>query len=144
MSLSLNKVILAGRLTADPEVKQTPSGLAATSFNIAVGRKAAKDADKKTDFISIVAWRQTAEFIGKYFSKGSAICIVGNIQTRSWKDQNGNTRYATEVIAEEVNFVESKASNTANGKTTEQSTVSSQSISLDDFDEISDDSEVPF
>ena len=104
--MNLNKVILAGRLTADPELKTTPSGLSVTSFTVAVDRRFGKD--KQTDFISCVAWRQTAEFITKYFVKGSAICIVGSIQTRKFTDKNGNNRIAVEVLADEATFVESK------------------------------------
>ncbi len=104
--MNLNKVILAGRLTADPELKTTPSGLSVTSFTVAVDRRFQKD--KQTDFISCVAWRQTAEFITKYFVKGSAICIVGSIQTRKYTDKNGNKCTAVEVVADEVTFVESK------------------------------------
>ena len=105
MSLNINKVILGGRLTADPELKTTPNGVFVTSFTLAVDRRLA---DKKTDFITVIAWRQTAEFITKYFRKGSALCIVGNIQTRSWSAQDGSKRYATEVIADEAYFVESR------------------------------------
>ena len=107
MSLNLNKVILCGRLTADPELKQTPSGVSVTSFTLAIDRgfRAKSENGPSADFISIVAWRQTAEFITKYFSKGSALCVVGSIQTRSWQDQNGAKRYATEVVAEEALFV---------------------------------------
>ena len=105
-NLNLNKVILGGRLTADPELKQTPQGVAVTSFSIAVNRKG-KDA--QADFISCVAWRQTADFICRYFKKGSSICISGSIQTRTWNDQQNNKRYATEVVAEEAFFVDSKA-----------------------------------
>lgn len=108
MSLNLNKVILAGRLTADPELKSTPSGTHVTSFTIAVDRRVAKDAEKKADFVSVVAWKQTAEFITKYFRKGSSLCIAGSIQTRSWSAQDGSKRYATEVIADEAYFVESR------------------------------------
>lgn len=108
MSLSLNKVILAGRLTADPELKSTPSGTLVTSFTIAVDRRVAKDAEKKADFVSVVAWKQTAEFITKYFRKGSSLCITGSIQTRSWSAQDGSKRYATEVVADEAYFVESR------------------------------------
>lgn len=108
--LNLNKVILAGRLTADPELKQTPSGLSVTSFAIAVNRKYAKDQEQQqADFINVVAWRQTAEFISRYFKKGSAICITGTIQVRSWQDQQGQKRYATEVVADEAMFVDSKS-----------------------------------
>ena len=108
-SLNLNKVILGGRLTADIELKQSTSGLSVCSFNLAVGRKAGKDKEQQTDFISCVAWRNTAEFISKYFKKGSSICITGNIQTRTWTDQNNQKRYATEVIVDEAMFVDSKS-----------------------------------
>ena len=110
--MNLNKVIIAGRLTADPELKTTPSGISVCSFSVAVDRRFGKD--KQTDFISCVAWRQTAEFVTKYFVKGSAICIVGSIQTRKFTDKNGNNRIAVVVLADEVTFVESKK-NTAEG-----------------------------
>lgn len=139
MSLNLNKSILAGRLTADPELKQTPSGLSVTSFSIAVDRKVAKDAEKKTDFITIVAWRQTAEFISRFFRKGSAICIAGSIQTRSWKDQNGNNRYATEVVADEAYFVESKG--TGSGTMGETLATPAQAVN---FEELGADEDLPF
>lgn len=110
---SFNKVILMGRLVAAPELKTTPAGLPVTSFVLAVDRKYSKDGEKKADFITIVAWRQTAEFVCKYFGKGSAIIICGEIQTRSWTDDAGKKRYATEVLANEVNFVESKKNSEA-------------------------------
>ena len=106
---SFNKVILIGNLCADPELKTTQNGISVTSFSLAVGRrKVAKDQEPQTDFITVVAWRNTAEFICKYFQKGKAILIVGSLQTRTWEDQNGNKRYATEVVAEEAQFVEKK------------------------------------
>lgn len=108
-NLNLNKVILGGRLTADVELKQTTSGIPVCSFTIAVNRKTGKDKEQQTDFINCQAWRQTAEFISRFFRKGSSICVAGNIQTRSWTDQNGQKRYATEVIADEVMFVDSKS-----------------------------------
>ena len=110
---SFNKVILMGRLVAAPELKTTPAGLPVTSFVLAVDRKYSKDGEKKADFITVVAWRQTAEFVCKYFGKGSAIIICGELQTRSWADDAGKKRYATEVVANEVNFVESKKSSEA-------------------------------
>lgn len=108
MSLNINKVVLAGRLTADIELKQTPSGVPVCSFSLAVNRKYQSDRQQQTDFINCVAWRSTAEFISKYFHKGSAICIAGSIQVRSWTDNNNQKHYATEVVAEEAMFVESK------------------------------------
>lgn len=110
MALNLNKVILAGRLTKDSELRTTPSGTPVTQFDIAVNRRGTKDGQQpQADFITIVAWRQTAEFITRYFKKGNAICVVGSIQTRSYTDKNNQKRTATEVVADEAYFVESKA-----------------------------------
>lgn len=108
-NLNLNKVILGGRLTAKPELKTTTSGLNVCEFNIAVNRKVAKDKPQETDFIKCQAWRERAEFISKYFDKGSSICVVGSIQTRSWDDQNGQKRFATEVVVDEAMFVDSRS-----------------------------------
>ena len=129
-NLNLNKVILGGRLTADPELKQTPQGISVISFSIAVNRKG-KDAG--TDFINCVAWRNTAEFISKYFKKGSSICVTGSIQTRSWED-NGAKRHATEVLCEEANFVDSKADNEPTFQTQE----------TPKFEDVSNDDDLPF
>jgi len=112
---SLNKVILIGNLTADPEVKQTQSGLSVVSFTVAVNRRTGKDAEQKTDFISIVAWRKTAEFVGQYFKKGKPILVCGSIQTRSYTDKSGSKRIAVEVLADEVGFVESKSAEAPSG-----------------------------
>ena len=108
-NFNFNKAILGGRLTGDPELKQTPNGIPVCSFSLAVNRKFQKDEQQQTDFINCVAWRSTAEFIAKFFKKGSSLCIVGNIQTRSWTDNNGQKRYATEVIVDEAMFVDSKS-----------------------------------
>ena len=121
-SLNLNKVILGGRLTADPELKQTQSGTPVVSFSIAINRRfQSKSADgtqaQQADFISVVAWRQTAEFISRYFRRGSAICVTGSIQTRNWQDQQGQKRYTTEVVVDEAMFVDSKGENGAGGYT---------------------------
>ena len=112
-SLNLNKVVLCGRLTADPELKQTQSGIGVVTFTLAVNRRfQSRSADQQqaqqADFISVVAWRQTAEFISKYFKKGSALCVTGSLQTRTWQDQQGNRRYATEVVVDEAMFVDSR------------------------------------
>ena len=112
MSLDLNKCILAGRLTADPELKQTPSGVSVTTFTIAINRKYSKEREqKKADFIDCVAWKQNAEFISRYFRKGSAICVAGAIEKNPWTDQQGKKRYETVVNVEEATFVESKSDN---------------------------------
>lgn len=98
-----------GRLTADPEHKQTPNGTGVTMFSIAVDRNyAPKDGERQTDFINIVAWRQTADFICRYFKKGSMIAIEGEINTRKYEDKNGNHRTAVEVIAQRVYFAGAK------------------------------------
>ena len=102
----LNKVILMGHMTADPELKQTTSGISVCSFSIGVNRRYSKadQGQQSVDFINIVAWRQQAEFVSRYFKKGSSIIVCGSIQVRSWTDNNGQKRYATEVVADEVSF----------------------------------------
>lgn len=101
----LNKVILMGRLTADPELKYTPSNVAVCSFTIAVDRSYTKPGEQKqADFINIVTWRNTAEFVSRCFVKGQMINICGSLQTRTWDDAKGVKRYTTEVIVDEVNF----------------------------------------
>ncbi len=152
-SLNLNKVVLCGRLTADPELKQTTSGIAVVSFTLAVNRRfQSKTADgaqaQQADFISVVAWRQTAEFIARYFHKGSALCITGSIQTRSWQDQQGQKRYATEVVADEAMFVDSKNEGGAVGGQFTDSynapSYSSSPASAPKFEELKTDDDLPF
>ena len=106
---SFNKVILIGNMTADPELKQTTGGISVCSFSIAVNRRFAKadQGQQNVDFINIVTWRQQAEFVSRYFKKGNPILICGQLQTRSWNDTQGQKRYATEVVADEVSFVAS-------------------------------------
>ena len=154
-SLNLNKVILCGRLTADPELKQTSGGIAVVSFTLAVNRRyQSKAADgtaapQQADFISIVAWRQTAEFISRYFRRGSAICITGSIQTRTWQDQQGQKRYTTEVVADEAMFVDSKNDSGATGgqfSTDAYATPSyaSAPTATPKFEELKTDEDLPF
>ena len=107
-NFNLNKVILGGRITADVELKQTPSGVSVAQFSIAVNRKYSKDGQQQTDFFNVTAWRGTAEFVSRYFGKGSSICVIGSLENRSWTDQNGQKRTATDIIADEVQFVDSK------------------------------------
>ena len=104
---SFNKVILIGNMTADPELKQTVSGTSVSSFSIAANRKFGKENEKDCDFINIVAWRQSAEFVCRYFKKGQPILVCGQLQTRSWTDNQGQKRYVTEVVADEISFVAS-------------------------------------
>ena len=153
-SLNLNKVVLCGRLTADPELKQTTSGIAVVSFTLAVNRRfQTKSADgaqaaQQADFISVVAWRQTAEFISRYFRKGSALCLTGSIQTRSWQDSQGQKRYATEVVADEAMFVDSKnEGGAAMGQyadTYNAPSYSSAPASAPKFEELKTDDDLPF
>lgn len=106
----LNKVILMGRLTRDPELKLTPANVPVCSFSIAVDRKFQKQGEQRqADFINIIAWRNTAEFVAKYFVKGQMINVCGSLQTRTWEDKNGVKHYATEVITDEVNFCGDKS-----------------------------------
>ena len=140
-NLNLNKVILGGRITADPELKQTQSGTAVTSFSVAVNRRYAKDGEQTADFINVVAWRGTAEFIAKYFKKGSSIALIGSIQTRSWTDQSGNKRYATEVIADEACFVDSKSDVTTSG---EGNAVRAEAYNAPAFEPVKPDEDLPF
>lgn len=104
-NLNFNKATLGGRLTADPELKTTQNGTPVCTFSVAVNRKANRE---ETDFINCVAWQKTGEFISKYFKKGSCILVCGAIQTRSWTDNSGGKRYATEVIVDDAYFVDSR------------------------------------
>ena len=107
----LNKVILIGRLTKDPELKYTPSNVAVTSFTLAVDRRFARQGEERgTDFINIVVWRTLADNCHKFLKKGSKVGVVGNIQSRSYDATDGSKRYVTEVIAEEVEFISTKSS----------------------------------
>lgn len=149
-NFNFNKVILGGRLTADPELKQTPNGIPVTSFTIAVNRRSSKAEQRTADFINCVAWRQQAELISRYFRKGSCICIVGNLQVRTWNDQNGQKRYTTEVIVDEVNFVdsasESKGSsdNGYNPYAEQSPAFSSNKDEAPKFEQMIDDDDLPF
>ena len=134
----MNNVVLIGRLTADPELKHTQNDNAVTSFSIAVDRPYQKAGEgKQVDFIDIVAWRGTAEFIFKYFKKGRKIAVQGTIQTRSYTDKEGNKRKAFEVLAEKVDFADSKQEK--QGSADVQYTPESG-----DFEEIMDDGDLPF
>ena len=105
----LNKIIIMGRLTRDPELRRTPSGTAVTSFTLAVDRDfKSQSGEKETDFIDVVAWRGTAEFVSKYFTKGRMAIVEGRLQIRDWTDRDGGKRRSAEVVAENVRFGESK------------------------------------
>ena len=147
-----NRAIVVGRLTADPELKQTPNGVSVTSFTVAVNRSyASKNGERQTDFLDIVAWRGTAEFICRYFSKGKAILVEGAIQTRSFVDKQGQSRRAWEIVADNAHFVESKSASQGAGVPAPQfnDTMAPpppaySSGSVEDFTELDDDGDLPF
>lgn len=143
-NFNLNRVILGGRLTSDVELKTTPSGTFVTSFSVAVNRRGAKEGQQQADFINVVAFKERAELISKYFKKGSSICIEGEIQTRSWKDNSGNTRYATEVIASQVHFVDSKSENPADAPSVIPGFKAEPKPEAPNFEPMSNDDDLPF
>ena len=110
-NFNFNKVILGGRLTADPELKTTTTGITVVTVSVAVNRRTSKE--QQTDFFRVTAWRTTAEFISKYFKKGSAICVVGSLQNNSYTDQQGQKRTFTDIVADEVMFVDSRSESSA-------------------------------
>ena len=138
----LNRVVLMGRLTAEPELKTTNSGVSVVSFNIAVDRNYCKQGEEReTDFIAIVAWRQTAEFICKYFAKGQLIALEGSLQTRSYQDRDGNNRTVTEVVADNVFFTGDKREKNNTQATPEPKQTSYEQT---DFEELPDSDDLPF
>lgn len=151
-----NKAILIGRMTADPELKQTQSGISVCSFRIAVDRRySGRDGgERKADFIDITTWRQQAEFVNRYFHKGDPIGIEGSIQTRSYEDRNGNKRTAVEVVADNVFFVGGKSgggnsgntaySNPSSGYAPASTGTTYASGAASDFEEIESDNDLPF
>ena len=157
-NFNFNKAILGGRLVADPELKQTQSGVPVCSFRIAVSRRFQSrnndaQSQPQADFIDIVAWRQQAEFVTRYFRKGSSICVVGSIQTRTWTDNQNQKRYSTEVVADEISFVDAKGEGPAAGQGGFGSaytpdnyapSYSSQQEAAPKFEEMSNDDDLPF
>lgn len=152
-NFNFNKVIIGGRLTDDPELKTTPSGISVTSFSVAVNRRKSTD-ETQADFFKVTAWRQTAEFISRYFKKASSICIVGTLQNRNWTDNNGVKHYTTEIVADEASFVDSK-SESPQGPASAQPFIpdsygapayTSPAVAAEapKFEEIGDDEELPF
>ena len=154
----LNACILMGRLTADPELRTTQTGKSVTSFTLAVDRDFQQNDEKQADFISVVAWGKTAEFVKKWFSKGRMIAVVGRIQARTYTDKDGNNRKAVEVVADKVSFTGEKADTAAQepsriegyepaGKTRSPIAapdVGYESGNLGDFTELSSDDDLPF
>lgn len=135
--MGLNVVVLMGRMVADPELKRTQSGVSVSSFRVAVDRSFSKE-ERKADFIDVVAWKGTAEFVCKYFHKGSMIALAGSLQTRNYEDKNGNRRTAYEVVVEKADFCGDKKTEAKpdfNGF---------PKGSANDFSTISDDEDMPF
>ena len=156
-NFNFNKIILGGRLTADPELKTTPSGISVTTFSIAVNKRVKEGEEAQADFFNVTAWRQTAEFITRYFRKASSICVAGELHNRSWVDQQGQKRYATEIVASEAFFVDAKSEMPQSAaqppKTQSYTTPASTSyvpeayqtnMTMPDFSTLPDDEELPF
>ena len=155
----LYKVILMGRLTADPELRQTPSGVSSCRFSVAVNRNytSKETGERQTDFINVVAWRQTAEFICKYFQKGSPITVIGSMRNNNYTDSNGVKHYTMDVQADNVGFALKNSSDNVSASAagyafadppkSAVSTANQESAAiggLEDFEEILSDGEVPF
>ena len=131
----LNKAILMGRLVRDPELRRTQNGTAVASFTLAIDRPQDKNGNRQTDFIDCVAWGRQAEFVCKWFTKGMLAVVCGQIQSRNWEDKHGNKRTSIEVKVDEMQFGESKKSRESG---------SAPNVNANDFNELDDDSDVPF
>lgn len=139
----MNVAILMGRLTADPELRHTANNIPVTSFTLAIDRRYRTGEERQTDFINIVAWRQTAEFVSKYFRKGQLVAVEGSIQTRRYQDKDGNNRTAFEVVASNVHFAERRDA----GARPAEAAAPAPSFSnadTNDFSEIAGDDDLPF
>lgn len=146
----MNKVILTGRMVAEPELKTTASGIETTTFRIAVNRDYVKQGEeRKADFFNVVAWRQTAAFICKYFHKGDGINLVGNLQSRQYEAKDGSNRYVVEVIADNVEFPLSRKSDNNSAQNTytppvQTPPITAQPVPLTDFQDMPVDDDLPF
>ena len=142
----LNRIVLMGRLARDPELRRTQSGTAVTSFSLAVDRDfKSQSGEKETDFIDIVAWRATAEFVSKYFTKGRMAVVEGRLQLRDWTDKNGNKRRSAEVVADSVYFGDSKKTDAAAPSASSAAAAPPVYDGHSEFAEVgADDGELPF
>ncbi len=144
--------MLGGRLTADPELKQTQNGIQVASFSIAVNRRFRSNDNQQpsTDFFNVTAWRALAEHVARYYKKGSSIFVIGTIQNRTWTDQQGNKRYATDIVADEVHFVDSRSESPASQQPytpdayTSMPSYSTPVGSAPNFEEIKTEDDLPF
>ena len=142
-NFNFNKVIIGGRITGDPELRTTPSGVSVTSFSVAVNRRSSGSEESKADFFNVTAWRSTAEFITKFFKKSSPICLIGTLETRTYVDHQGIKHFATSIVADEAYFVDSKSEATHFSSAPAAAYVP-DSYTAPKFEEINDDDEVPF
>ena len=144
----LNRIIIMGRLVRDPELRTTQSGTPVTSFTLAVDRdfKSRESGEKNTDFIDVVAWRQTAEFVSRFFTKGKPILVSGQLQNSNWTDNNGVKHYSVEIVADEVTFVERKSEGGSPAQPMPQNNVPTYGTPTADsgFEDLSADDELPF
>lgn len=140
----VNCIVIMGRLVADPELRTTSSGLSVSSFTVAVDRSYTRPGEEKqTDFIPVVAWRNTADFVTKYFHKGSMIAVQGSLQTRKYEDRSGQKRTAFEIVADNVSFCGSKAE-AGNAGMGGGNNASYSNSTADDFSQVVDDDDLPF
>ena len=137
----LNKIILMGRLTRDPELRHTQSNTPVASFTLAVDRDRKENGERKTDFFDCIAWGKRGEFVSQWFTKGQMAIVCGRLESRNWEDRNGNKRVSIEINADEIQFGESKKSREEGAQDAPRR---SASVSADDFSELDDDSDVPF
>ena len=144
--MAINKVFIKGNISSEVELKQTQSGTSVCSFNVAVNRFSKEPNGAKVDFFTVVAWQQKAEFVSRYFKKGSGIIIVGRLENRDWTDKQGNKRISTEIIAEEIDFVGNKESSgeVKNEVPTQPYTPSAYTSNNQNFEEIPSDGTLPF
>lgn len=141
----LNHITIMGRLTKDPELRSTQSGTSVASFTVAVDRDFSSGNEKQTDFIDCVAWRGTADFVSRYFHKGSMIIVVGKLQSRKWQDRDGNNRTNWEVVADTVYFGESKNAQPNAAQATYQQNYGSPNVRAPEFEELDEaDGELPW
>ena len=145
----MNKLTIIGNLTADPELRVTSNQISVCSFTVAVNRKRKVEGQPEADFFNVTAWRASAEFVSKYFRKGSSICIVGSLQNRTWTDQQGAKHYATDIIADEISFVDSRNDSQGASAPYTPDAYNSPSFSSDaaaapKFEELKTDDDLPF
>ena len=144
-NINFNHVIIAGRLTAAPEMKQTNSGTKVCSFNVAVNRRTKAGEQAVADFFTVTAWDKAADLVCKYFTKGSSILVRGRLQNRSWTDSNGAKHYATDIIADEINFVDSRSESEAHRADSAPASIpEAYTQPAPNFEQVKQDDDLPF